>query len=296
MNRLEDMRIFVESVDAGSFTAAAERLELSKQFVSKRVSALEAGLGARLLIRTTRKLRVTELGLAYYERARGILQQVDDAEQMVASQVAEPRGLLRVAAPMSFGTMHLSPAIPDFLQRYPEVSLDLDLNDRRVDLISEGYDMALRIGKLEDSSMIARRLAPLDRVICASPAYLERHGEPASPEALRSHTCLLYGLNRSMEWDLVRDGKALSVPVSGRLRVNNGELLRDAAIAGLGLAFLPTFIIAPALADGRLVSLLDAFRPPATSIYAVYPQHRQSSLLIRSLTDFLHDRFNLDVV
>ncbi|WP_097459450.1 LysR family transcriptional regulator [Mangrovitalea sediminis] len=296
MNRLEDMRIFVESVDAGSFTAAAERLELSKQFVSKRVSALEAGLGARLLIRTTRKLRVTELGLAYYERARGILQQVDDAEQMVASQVAEPRGLLRVAAPMSFGTMHLSPAIPDFLQRYPEVSLDLDLNDRRVDLISEGYDMALRIGKLEDSSMIARRLAPLDRVICASPAYLERHGEPASPEALRSHTCLLYGLNRSMEWDLVRDGKALSVPVSGRLRVNNGELLRDAAIAGLGLAFLPTFIIAPALSDGRLVSLLDAFRPPATSIYAVYPQHRQSSLLIRSLTDFLHDRFNLDVV
>ena len=296
MNRLEDMRIFVESVDAGSFTAAAERLELSKQFVSKRVSALEAGLGARLLIRTTRKLRVTELGLAYYERARGILQQVDDAEQMVASQVAEPRGLLRVAAPMSFGTMHLSPSIPDFLQRYPEVSLDLDLNDRRVDLISEGYDMALRIGKLEDSSMVARRLAPLDRVICASPAYLERHGEPMSLEALRSHTCLLYGLNRSMEWDLARDGKTLSVPVSGRLRVNNGELLRDAAIAGLGLAFLPTFIISPALADGRLVSLLDAYRPPATSIYAVYPQHRQSSLLIRSLTDFLHDRFNPDVV
>lgn len=292
MSQLEDMRIFAETVEAGSFTAAAERLELSKQFVSKRISALEARLGARLLVRTTRKLRVTELGVAYYERARGILQEVDDAEQMVTSQNASPRGLLRVTAPMSFGTMHLSPAIPDFLQRYADVTLDLDLNDRRVDLIGEGYDMAVRIGMLADSTLIARRIAPLDLVVCASPAYLEAQGAPKVPEDLSRYNCLLYGNNRSSEWELSREQKTLTVAVSGRLRVNNGEVLRDAAIAGLGLAILPTFIVAPALADGRLVSVLDPYRPPTTSIYVVYPQHRQTSLLIRSFTDFLQDRFN----
>lgn len=293
MSQLEDMRLFAETVDAGSFTAAAERLELSKQFVSKRVSALEARLGARLLIRTTRKLRVTELGVAYYERARSILQEVDDAEQMVTSQNATPRGLLRVTAPMSFGTMHLSPAIPEFLQRYPDVSLDLDLNDRRIDLIGEGYDMAVRIGMLADSTLIARRIAPLDLVVCASPAFLAEQGTPATPEDLSRYNCLLYGNNRSSEWDLSREQKTLTVAVSGRLRVNNGEVLRDAAVAGLGLAILPTFIVAPALADGRLVRVLDTYRPPTTSIYVVYPQHRQTSLLIRSFTDFLQDRFNL---
>ncbi|MEO7071829.1 MAG: LysR family transcriptional regulator [Rhodanobacter sp.] len=290
MSQLEDMRIFAETVDAQSFTAAAERLGLSKQFVSKRIAALEKRLGARLLVRSTRRLRITDLGLAYHERAQRILQEVDAAEQMVTSQTAAPRGVLRLSAPMTFATMHLSALIPAFMQRYPEVLVELELNDRTVDLIGEGYDMAVRIGILADSSLIARRITSVQLITCASPDYLRRHGIPTAPEQLPAHDCLIYGHTRQGEWTFRGAGRTRKISVSGPMRCNNGEMLRDAAIAGLGLVILPDFIVANALVDGRLVEVLEAFRPASFTVHAVYPQHRESSLLVRAFTDFLVER------
>lgn len=291
MSQLEDMRILAETVEAGSFTAAADRLGLSKQFVSKRIAALEKRLGARLLVRSTRRLRVTDLGLAYLERTQRILQEVDAAEQMVASQTATPRGVLRLSAPMSFSTLHLGPLIPAFMQRHPDVSLELELNDRAVDLIGEGYDMAVRIGTLADSSLVARRITAAQLITCASPGYLRQHGVPSSPEQLGAHACLVYGHALRGEWAFRVSERTRRISVDGPMRSNNGEMLRDAAIAGLGLVNLPDFIVASALADGRLVEVLETFRPEGFTVHAVYPQHRESSLLVRLFSDFLVERF-----
>lgn len=291
MNQIEDMQIFVTTVDTQSFTAAADRLGLSKQFVSRRVMALEERLGARLLVRTTRRLSITDTGRAYYERAVKILQDVDEAERLVANQNAEPRGTLRLTAPMSFGTMHLGPAIARFMANCPEVTIELDLSDRFVDVVGEGYDMAVRIGQLGDSTLVARAIAPTQLLLCASPAYLAQHGTPAAPAELKQHQCLLYGHSRSVNWPLTERGRAITLPVSGRLRANNGELARDAAVAGLGIALLPTFIIGEALRSGALVTVLDAYAPPPLTIYAVYPQHRQQSRTVKVFTDFLRTTF-----
>ena len=296
MNQLEDMQIFVATVDAASFTAASIKLGLSKQFVSRRIMTLEARLGVRLLNRSTRRLSVTEVGREYYERAAKIIEDVGDAERAVSSQNTSPRGTLRVTAPMSFGTLHLGTLLPRFLLQCSQISVELDLSDRTVDLISEGYDMAIRIGTLPDSSLIARPLAPAPLVTCCSPAYLQARGAPATPAELKDHDCIPYGHSRSVEWLFDKDGKPWPVAVTGRLRVNNGEVARDAAIAGLGIAALPTFIVEPALRAGRLVTVLDRYaRPPAT-VFAVYPQHRQSFLAIRAFVDFLRDALQSGVV
>lgn len=291
MSQLEDMRIFSETVEAQSFTAAADRLGLSKQFVSKRIAALEKRLGARLLVRSTRNLRVTDLGLAYHERAQRILLEVDAAEQMITSQTATPRGVLRLSAPMTFAVLHLGTLIPDFMQRHPDVSVELELNDRTVDLIGEGYDMAVRIGTLADSSLIARRITSVQLLTCASPDYLSRHATPTAPDQLVAHACLIYGHNRHGEWTYRVGERIRKVSVSGPMRANNGEMLREAAIAGLGIVNLPDFIVAQALTDGRLVEMLEDFRPEGFTVHAVYPQHRQTSLLVRAFSDFLVERF-----
>lgn len=294
MNQLEDMQLFVTTVDAGSFTGAAEKLGLSKQFVSRRVMALEARLGVRLLNRTTRRLHVTDAGREYHARAVRILDAVGDAEQAVSSQGSSPQGTLRVTAPMSFGTLHLGVVLPAFLLRCPAISFELDLNDRTVDLIREGYDMGIRIGRLEDSSLIARPLAPAHVVACCSPTYLQGRGAPATPAELAVHDCLLYGHSRGVEWTFVEDGKPKARPVSGRLLANNGEIVRDAAIAGLGIAWLPTFIVGRALREGRLVTVLDHYASPPVAVHAVYPKHRQVSLAIRAFVDFLGETLVVD--
>lgn len=291
MSQLEDMRIFIAAVEAQSFTGAADKLGLSKQFVSKRVMALEARLGVRLLIRTTRQLRPTELGLAYFEQMRELVRQIDEAEEAIAQQNASPRGVLRISAPMSFGTLHLGPVLPGFLLAHPDIRVEMDLSDRTVDLIGEGYDMAVRIGTLADSSLIARTIAPMEIRLCASPTYLARRGTPTTLAELRQHDCVLYGHSRHVEWVLQQQGRREVVAVSGRLRANNGELVRDAAVAGLGIAYLPTFIVGEALAEGQLVSVLEAFCPPPAAVHAVYPQHRQSSLAVRAFVDFLRSSF-----
>jgi DNA-binding transcriptional LysR family regulator len=289
MNQLEDMRIFVTTVEKGSFTGASDALGLSKQFVSRRVAALEERLGVRLLNRTTRRLHVTDAGREYHARAVRILEEVEDAELAVSSQGDSPRGTLRLTAPMSFGTLYLGSVLPAFLLRYPAVSVELDLNDRTVDLIHEGYDMGIRIGTLDDSTLIARALAPAQIVTCCSPAYLAGRGAPVTPDDLATHDCLLYGHNRQVNWTFQEVGKPCSVSVSGCLLANNGEIVRDAALAGLGIAWLPTFIVGDALREGRLVTVLDAYAPPPMVVYAVYPQHRQASLTIRAFVDYLRE-------
>jgi DNA-binding transcriptional LysR family regulator len=288
--QFDDMRIFVATVDARNFTTAANRLSLSKQFVSRRVMALEDALGVRLLIRNTRKLAVTDLGQEFYERARRILAEVTDAEQAMSLQRATPHGLLRVSAPMSFGMVHLSPLVSQFLKKHPDVRFDMELSDRTVDVVGEGFDMAIRIGTLADSTLIAQKLAEVRMVACASPQYLRRRGTPAAPADLERHACLLYGHGGPTSWEFVLDGVSKAVEVHGPLRANNGELIRDAAMAGLGIARLPDFIVAAGIKAGQLVGVLEPFLPHASALYAVYPQHRQTSTTIQAFTAFLREQ------
>jgi DNA-binding transcriptional LysR family regulator len=289
--QLEDLRIYVATVDERSFTAAANRLQLSKQFVSRRVMALESDLGVRLLVRNTRKLAVTELGQEFYERAKRILGDLADAEQAMSSRRSNPRGLLRVSAPMSFGTTHLSPLVADFMRANPDVRVDVELSDRVVDLIGEGFDMALRIGILADSTLIAQKLTEIRMIACCSPAYAAARRLPATPHDLARHPCLLYGQEWRTGWEFVVDGARRAFEVRGPLRANNGEVIRDAAAAGLGIALLPEFIVSPALANGTLIEILEAFVSPPITLHAVYPQHRESATTIRAFTQFLRQRF-----
>ncbi len=261
--------------------------------VSRQVAALEAELGARLLHRTTRALTLTEAGRRYFERASRILLDIEEADASVGQLQAAPRGLLRVNAPMSFGFLHLAPAVPEFLGRHAEVEIEMTMNDRFIDLVEEGFDVAVRIGSLEDSSLVARRLAPIRRTVCASPAYLAKHGTPRCPDDLRAHECLgNINLGRAQEWRFeAPDGRPWPVEVRGRLRANNGDALRAAALKGLGLAYLPSFIVGCDLQSGALVSVLDGFIRQDRAVHAVYPHARLLSPKVRAFVDFLVERF-----
>ncbi|NYZ15044.1 LysR family transcriptional regulator [Azospirillum sp. RWY-5-1] len=292
MDRLDDMLAFIKVVDAKSFTAAADRLGLSKSVVSRRITELENRLGARLLNRTTRRLSLTEVGQAFYERCTRIIADLEEAEMAVADLHAAPRGRLKVNAPVSFGLLHLAPAIAGFLERNPAIEIDIDLNDRYVDLVDEGYDVAVRIGRLRDSTLIARRLAPANRVVCASPGYLARNGSPVTPEDLMRHNCLLYtNVPAAEQWSFQVDGETRTVRVSGNLRTSNGDLLRAAAIAGVGITVLPTFLIGDALQSGAVRCLLPEYYGGGSTVYAVYPQNRHLSPKVRAFVDFLAGRF-----
>ena len=290
MNPYEDMRIFAQVMEAGSFTAAADRLGMSKQSVSRRLMQLEERLGVRLLNRSTRRLDATPLGQHYYQSALRLLGEVQQVEHDISGQAQALRGTLRLSAPLSFAMSHLGCLLTEFLQLHPQVDVEVDLSDRAVDLIGEGYDLALRIGGLEDSSLIARRIASVERVYCASPAYLQARGVPLKPEDLAGHDYLPYGHSRQVQWQFRQGGKAQAIQVTGRMRANNGELLRDAAIAGMGVTYLPTFIVGQALADGRLVNVLEEWTPPALQLSAVYPQHRQVARPVQGFVSFLRER------
>ena len=290
MNPYEDMRIFAQVLEAGSFTAAADRLGMSKQSVSRRLMQLEERLGVRLLNRSTRRLDATPLGQHYYQSALRLLGEVQQVEHDISGQAQALRGTLRLSAPLSFAMSHLGCLLTEFLQLHPQVDVEVDLSDRAVDLIGEGYDLALRIGALEDSSLIARRIASVERLYCASPAYLQARGVPLKPEDLAGHDCLPYGHSRQVQWQFRQGGKAQAIQVTGRMRANNGELLRDAAIAGMGVTYLPTFIVGQALADGRLVNVLEEWTPPALQLSAVYPQHRQVARPVQGFVSFLRER------
>ncbi|HKN27373.1 MAG TPA: LysR family transcriptional regulator [Roseiarcus sp.] len=293
MDRFAALEAFVRVAEAQSFSEAARRLRVTKSVVSRYVGALEAELGVRLLHRTTRSLSLTEAGRGYFERAARILSDVEDADRAVSQLRAAPRGRLRVSAPMSFGFLHLAPALIDFLARFPEVTVDVAMNDRFVDLVDEGFDVAVRIGAMEDSSLVARKLAPARLAICASPAYLAARGAPQTPEDLKAHECLTNSnLALSREWRFMApDGSLWPVAVNGRLSANNGDALRVCALGGLGLANIPTFIVGADLQSGALVTVLDKFISQDMTISAVYPHSRHLSPTVRAFVDFLVDRF-----
>ncbi|MEQ8665715.1 MAG: LysR family transcriptional regulator [Rhodospirillales bacterium] len=292
MRSLDEIEAFTAVVERGGFTQAARHLGVGKSAISKQVARLEDRLGARLLNRTTRKISTTEVGRAFYDRCSRIIADLGDAERAVRDLQAEPRGLLRVNAPMSFGVMYLAEAVAAFMSDHPELSIDLDLSDRLVDVVEEGYDLAVRITRLPDSTMIARKLAPFDRVICASPSYWRRHGRPQSPDDLIHHNCLQYSyLSTQNEWTFDNGDQHHAVHVNGNLSANNGEALRAAAIAGHGVLNTPLFIVAGALRNGQLESVLDEYGSTGAAIYAVYPHNRHLSAKIRLFVDFLADRF-----
>ena len=289
MDTLNAMLVFARVVEANSFSEAARRMGLSKSAVSKQVSALEDRLGARLLNRTTRRISPTEVGAALYERCARIASEVEEAELIVTRLHAAPRGRLRVNAPMSFGHLHLAPAMPEFLDRYPELTVDLALNDRFVDVVEEGYDMAIRITRLKDSSLIARKLAPARRIVCASPRYLAQHGRPQTVADLAQHQCLIYTYaERSDMWSLAdRSGQRHHVQVKGTFSVNSGDALKAAAVEGLGIALLPTFLVGREVADRRLDNVFPDVIDDFGGIYAIYPHNRHLTPKVRALVDFL---------
>lgn len=292
MDRLGFMETFVRVVEAGSFSEAARRSGLSRAAISKHMEGLEEHLGARLINRTTRQLHLTAEGEAYHQRCRAILEQVTEAEQEVGSLHTLPRGRLRVNAPMSFGTRHLAPAAADFLLEHPGIEMELVLNDRFVDLVEEGFDVGVRIGVLEDSTLMARRLTHAQLVLCASPGYVARCGTPEQPEALGSHACLVYSYTAAPNlWRFRLGGEERLVRVSGPLRANNGDALRAAALAGVGIVMLPVFLIARELRAGALIPLLPAFELPRLGLYAVYPSSRHLSTKVRQFVNFLVTRF-----
>jgi len=292
MDSLTDIAVFVHVVDAGSFTAAAEKLDLSKPVVSKYVSRLENRLGARLLHRTTRRLSLTEVGRVFYERSQQGLLHLEEAEAEVTRLQAVPRGVLKLNSPMSFGILHVAPALPDFLSKYPELSVDISLDDRRVDLVEEGFDLAIRIGELPDSSLVARRLGPCQHVVCGAPDYFRQHGVPKTPEALREHNAITYKYQNSpREWHFISpEGAAVRIPVSGSIQMNNSLGLREALLRGAGITLTPSFVVGQDIAAGRLQAVLTTYKVQELSIYAVYPDRRHLSPKVRAFVDFMDQR------
>lgn len=292
MDKLDAMRALVKVVSSGSYAEAARRLGLTRSAVSKGVMELEQALGARLLDRTTRRVTPTEAGLAYYERCVSILSQIEETEAQVSRLHDEPKGILKVNAPMSFGMLYLGKAISDFMIRYDDLKVELLLTDRFIDPLEEGADVTLRIGTPTDSSLIARRIAPARIVIVAAPAYIEKHGMPQTPAELVDHKCLSYGHTTSMQrWHLTEKGQSISVAIGACLSSNNGDVLRDAAVQGIGIANLPTFIVGQDIAAGRLTLVLPDNRPSDLTIHALYAPNRYLAAKTRVFIDFLVDRF-----
>ncbi len=292
MDKLEAMNAFVKVVALGSYAEAGRALGLTRSAVSKAVMELEQILGARLLDRTTRRVGPTEAGLAYYERCADIILRIEETEMQISRMHSEPKGILKVNAPMSFGALYLGPAIAEFMKAYSELKIELTLNDRFIDPIEEGVDVTIRIAELADSSLIARKLAPARRLLVAAPAYLARHGEPAEPEDLAAHHCLNYGHSTVLQrWRLTREGHTITVPINATLCSNNGDVLRAAALAGLGIATLPSFLTGPDIAEGRLRTVLEQFTPGELGIYALYAPNRYLAAKTRVLIDFLAQYF-----
>ena len=294
MNSLTDIAVFVKVVDSGSFTAAAERLSLSKSVVSKYVTRLEDGLGVRLLNRTTRRLSLTEAGRTFYQRSQLGLQEIEEAKAEISHMQAKPRGTLRLNTPMSFGIMHIAPALPDFLVQYPEVSIDMNLDDRNLDVIEEGFDISIRIADLPDSSLVARRLGPCHHAIVAAPEYLERHGIPSTPCELRKHNVITYRYqDTAHDWHFRSpDNKTISIPVSGSIQMNNSLALRESLLGGVGITRTPTFVVGQDIHDGLLQPILTNYKTLEVSIYMVYPQRRHLSPKVRAFVDFFVERIS----
>lgn len=293
MNRFENMSVFIRVVESGSISGAADRLGVAKSAVSRRLKELEEHLGVELFHRTTRKMNLTDTGKTFYHQSVRILDDVLEAELSTSQAHGELQGSLKVALPLSFGLMHLAPAINEFLLSHPQVEFDLDFSDREVDLMQEGFDLAIRIADLPDSSLIARRLAPIQSIMCASPAYLEQMGIPQLPDELIDHQCLVYSLLRDFEyWHLTDSkGNVIKTKIRPYLKASTGEFLRDVAVEGRGIVLIPTFIAYKEIERGTLVPLLEDYKTPQINAYAIYPQTRHLSQRVRAFVDILIKRF-----
>ncbi|AHM03379.1 Transcriptional regulator, LysR family [Roseibacterium elongatum DSM 19469] len=293
MDRLTEMEAFATVVDQGGFTDAARKLGISKSAVSKHVSSLEARLGARLLNRTTRRVSPTEIGLAYYDRARRVLNDAGEADALVTAMQSAPSGTLRVSIATDFGVNHISPILGKFLHEYPDITVNMVLNNRYVELISEGFDLAIRVGELEDSSLRARKICETTRRMIASPAYFERYGRPQKIDDLNEHKLLHYSNNSASNvWKITApSGEQRQVRSAGWLTVNDGQSLLNAAIGGLGIAYLPSFLYAGAMRDGLLEDAIPDLPVEIQGIYAVYPPGRFIQPKVRSFIDFLVTAF-----
>jgi DNA-binding transcriptional LysR family regulator len=293
MDRLRAFEVFVTVVSRGSFTRAADALATSPANVTRYVNELETHLGTRLLNRSSRTLSLTESGEALYERTKSILEEVAEAEALAASASVQPRGRLRINAPLSFGILHLAPLWPRFLAKHPEVELDVSLIDRVIDIVEEGYDLAIRISRAGSTTHVARKLAASQNVVCASPAYLKRRGRPRVPADLADHACIGYSYAVTAdEWHLVDEqGKPHLVKVTCAMHTNNGDTARAAALAGQGIIWQPTFLIGDDLREGRLVPLLPGYKMPDIDVLAVYASRRHVSAKVRVMVDFLAEQF-----
>lgn len=294
MDALNDVAVFVQVVSSGSFTAAADKLDLSKSVVSKYVTRLEDRLGARLLNRTTRRLSLTEVGRAFFERSQRGLLEIEEAEAEVSRLQGTPRGELRISSPMSFGILHIAPQLPAFQLRYPELTVDMVLDDRKADLVEEGFDLAIRIGDLPDSSLVARRLGPCRHVVCGTPDYFARRGVPQTPEDLVHHAVLVFRYHDSPdEWRFTApDGGYLRVSLTHRLRMNNSLALREAVLQGAGVMLTPSFVVGADIRAGRLTAVLTDYTAMEVSIYAVYPQRKHLSPKIRAFVEFMTEQIH----
>jgi DNA-binding transcriptional LysR family regulator len=293
MDRFENMSTFIRVVEAGSVSGAADRLGIAKSAVSRRLKELEEHLGVELFHRTTRKMNLTDTGRAFYHQSVRILEDVLEAELATTQAHGTLKGSLKIALPSTFGLMHMGPAINEFLKAHPQIEFDLDFNDREVDLIQEGFDLAIRIANLPDSSLIARRLAPVHNVICASPSYIKQMGAPRTPDELVDHRCLVYSLLSDYEyWNLTdSNGKETRTKIHPYLKASTGDFLKDAAVEGMGITMEPSFIAYKEIESGALVQILEDYNPPRIDAYAIYPPTRHLSQRVRAFVDFLVKRF-----
>mgnify|MGYP001260940252 CR=1 FL=1 len=293
MDRLTEMEAFATVVDQGGFTDAAKKMGISKSAVSKHISALEARLGARLLNRTTRRVSPTEIGLAYYDRARRVLTDAGEADALVTSMQSAPSGMLRISVATDFGVNHLSPVLGQFLQEFPDITVNMVLNNRYVELISEGFDMAIRVGELEDSTLRARKLTETSRRMIASPRYFEQYGRPEKIDDLNDHKLLHYSNQaNNAVWKITApSGEKRQVRTAGWLTVNDGQSLLNACVSGLGIAYLPSFLYADAMKDGLVQEAIPSLPVDVQGIYAVYPPGRFTQPKVRAFIDFLVNAF-----
>jgi len=290
MDGFSAIPVFVAVVDNGGFSPAAKLLGISKSAVSKRINQLEQNLGVKLLHRTTRKISLTEAGKHFFEHAVIANNAAKDAEDAVAQLQGEPQGRLRINTPMSFGRLHVAPFIPAFLKRYPKISIDMVMSDEVVDLVGSGFDVAIRSGKLADSSLIARKLAPLRSVLCASPAYLERQGYPQKLADLKQHNCILFSYSRDLkEWTFNQKGFSEAIEIKGNYQVNNSEALQEALLQGIGIGRLPTFVASTDIKAGRLIPLFTEYEMPEQSIYAVFLERQFMPAKVRAFLDYAID-------
>ncbi|NRB36937.1 MAG: LysR family transcriptional regulator [Pseudomonadales bacterium] len=294
MDTLDGLKTVIAVVETGSFTAAADRLGLSKALVSKYVGQVEQQLAVRLFNRSTRKLALTEAGQRYYERALPLLEEFSELEDNVTGEQSHPQGLLRISMPVTFGEMALSPLIPSFLQRYPDLRVDMQLSDRKIDMLEEGIDVVIRIGGVDDSNLIARQISTLPLVLCASPAYLKQHGRPKEPQDIAKHQCIIDSNFRvGKQWPLISEqGETESVEVTSRVAVNNPRAVKTIAVAGGGIGLIPYFIVAEALKNGQLERVLPTYKTLEFGLFAIYPHRRYLSKKVRCFIDFISENFS----